>query len=114
MSEFSIRKLTYRDVCQQYYAVTQDGSDVAYTDSLENAERLARALKLEEVETVERARRVTFTYGWVSSLFARARRGRIRVRRVERLVPLDLVSAEGRAAGREEETAIALSGRDDA
>jgi|GEM_PF-5592280 len=29
MSEFSIRKLTYRDVCQQYYAVTQDGSDVA-------------------------------------------------------------------------------------
>lgn len=45
MNSFGMRRLNHRDNYRQYFAVTENGADVAYTDTPEKAERLIAALR---------------------------------------------------------------------
>ena len=45
MNTFGVRRLTHRDTYRQYFAVTENGADVAFTDSPEKAQRLIAALR---------------------------------------------------------------------
>ncbi len=45
MNTFGMRRLNHRDQYRQYFAVTENGVDVAYTDTPEKAERLIAALR---------------------------------------------------------------------
>ncbi|AFZ66967.1 hypothetical protein [Deinococcus peraridilitoris] len=44
MKTYAIRRLTHRDIQRQYFAVTENGIDIAFTDSPEKAQRLMLAL----------------------------------------------------------------------
>jgi len=46
MKQFGVRRLSHRDHYRQYFAVTENGVDVAYTDTPEKAVRLRQALEL--------------------------------------------------------------------
>lgn len=46
MKTYGVRRLTHRDIQRQYFAVTENGVDVAFTDTPEKAERLMLALRL--------------------------------------------------------------------
>ncbi|WP_027481505.1 hypothetical protein [Deinococcus pimensis] len=45
MKQFGVRRLSHRDHYRQYFAVTENGVDVAYTDTPEKAARLREALE---------------------------------------------------------------------
>jgi hypothetical protein len=45
MKQFGVRRLTHRDHYRQYFAVTENGVDIAFTDTPEKAARLREALE---------------------------------------------------------------------
>ena len=45
MKKYGVRRLRHRDHYPQYFAVTENGIDIAFTDTAEKASRLMEALE---------------------------------------------------------------------